>query len=189
VTIEPPSTGTERDGNLNLRRNWKLAIGGQEHLVTVQYAILSGFMSIEIDGQRVARAWREWQTIVGGANLDAQLDGHTVSARITQRFGTQTYLFSVRFDGEILDGSDPQPAPRQVMRQTWAGIFVLAITVAVITQVGRVPLIAALSVVVGLATIGVIYTDRISGPWRLLVVVALIALWVVGMRAIATTFD
>jgi hypothetical protein len=154
----------------------------------VQYAMLSGFMSIEIDGQRVARAWREWQTVVGGANLGAQLDGHTLSARITQRFGTQTYLFSVRLDGEILDGSDPQPAPSQVMRQTWAGIFVLAIAVAVITQIGRFPLIAALSIVVGLASIGVIYTNRISGRWRLLVVVALIAVWAIGMRAIAMTY-
>jgi hypothetical protein len=85
-------------------------------------------------------------------------------------------------------GSDPQPAPRQVTRQTWSGIFALAITIAVITQIGRFPLIAGLSVVVGLASIAVINTNRITGRWRILVVLALIAVWVIGMYEIALAF-
>jgi hypothetical protein len=188
VTMAAPTPQTRPDGNLNLRRSWTLVIGSREHVVTVQYAMLSGFMSIETDGQRVARAWREFQTVMGGANLNAQLDGHTLSARITQRFGTQAYLFSLRIDGEVVHGSDPQPAPRQVTRQTWSGIVALAITIAVITQIGRFPLIAAWSVVVGLASIAVINANRITGGRRLLVVVALVAAWVIGMYEIALAF-
>ena len=43
-------------------------------------------MSIEVDGERRQRGWREFQTVFGGAVLSCDLDGHRVEARITQPF-------------------------------------------------------------------------------------------------------
>ena len=100
------------------RRRWTVSIASRARTIEVVYAALLGWMSIEVDGVRVARGWREWQTVVGGATLTADLDGHALEARVTQPFGRQEYAFSVRLDGELLPGSDPQPEPRAVTRGT-----------------------------------------------------------------------
>jgi hypothetical protein len=100
------------------RRRWTVTIADRVRTVDVVYAAMFGWMSIEVDGVRVARGWREWQTVVGGATLRAHVDGRAIEARVAQPFGRQEYAFSLRLDGELLPGSDPQPEPRAVTRGT-----------------------------------------------------------------------
>jgi hypothetical protein len=187
ATTVAPEGPTRPDDDLNMRREWRLILDGQKHDVVILYAVLSGFMSIEVDGTRVARAWREWQTVVGGANLGTAIGTHALSARVTQAFGTQTYRVSLSLDGENLPGSEAQPTPRQVGRRTVGGIAGLATVVAVITLVGRFPLIAAVSAAVGVLCVRVIATDALSTRVRALLVLSLIVGWVVAMRILAVT--
>jgi hypothetical protein len=100
--------------DLTKRRRWQIELDGRPHVVDVEYAILTGFMTVLVDGARLARRWREWQTIVGGAVVDGSVDGHRIQARITQRFGEQEYKFALMVDGEVQSGSDDLPAPRAV---------------------------------------------------------------------------
>lgn len=108
------------------RRQWTVTVGSRTRTVEVVYAALFGWMSIEVDGVRRARGWREWQTVVGGATLSADVDGHRLEARVTQPFGRQEYAFALRLDGTLLPGSDPQPEPRAVTRQTRIAILRIA---------------------------------------------------------------
>ena len=94
------------------RHSWTSTIDGVDHRIEVIYHALTGWMEIEVDGVRQARGWREWQTVVGGANLSCTIDSHRVDARVTQPFGAQDYSFALRIDGELQPGSDPQPEPR-----------------------------------------------------------------------------
>jgi hypothetical protein len=84
------------------RRSWTATVDGVDHRIDVIYATLSGWMSIEVDGARQARGWREWQTVIGGAALSCDLDGHRIDARVTQPFGKQDYAFALRIDGQLL---------------------------------------------------------------------------------------
>jgi hypothetical protein len=120
------------------RRSWSVRIEGADHRIDVVYAALSGWMSIEIDGQRRARGWREFQTVFGGARLSCRLIGHAIDARVTQPWGRQDYAFALAIDGVLQPGSDPQPEPRALKRQTLRGIGVLALVIFLVTFVTTV---------------------------------------------------
>jgi len=126
---------TSGDTGTTVRRSWAVSIDDEARVVSVVYAKLSGFMSIELDGQRIVRAWREWQTVVGGATLEATISGHSLVARVTQAFGTQTYEVALRLDNQTLPGSDEMLESPQVWRRSLRALAVLAITVATITIV------------------------------------------------------
>jgi hypothetical protein len=111
------------------RRTWNATIDGVDHQIEVVYAALSGWMTIEIDGQRSARGWREFQTVFGGATLSCALGRHRVDARVTQPWGQQQYAFALAIDGALLPGSDPQPEPRALKRQTVGALAALAIVI------------------------------------------------------------
>jgi len=108
------------------RRAWKATIDGVDHRIEVVYAGLSGWMTIEVDGQRAARGWREFQTVFGGATLSCALGRHLVEARVTQPWGQQQYAFALAIDGALQAGSDAQPEPRALKRQTLGALAVLA---------------------------------------------------------------
>jgi hypothetical protein len=120
------------------RRSWTATLNGVDHRIDVVYAALSGWMSIEVDGERRQRGWREWQTVFGGADLSCQLDGHRLDARVTQPWGRQEYAFALRIDGELQPGSDPQPEPGNLKRQTLIAIGLLALLIFVVTFVPAV---------------------------------------------------
>ena len=120
------------------RRSWTATLDGVDHRIDVVYAALSGWMSIEVDGQRRQRGWREWQTVFGGAVLSCELDGHQLDARVTQPWGRQEYAFALRIDGELQPGSDPQPEPGNLKRQTLIAIGMLALLIFVVTFVPAV---------------------------------------------------
>jgi hypothetical protein len=117
------------------RRSWTATLDGVDHRIDVVYAALSGWMTIEVDGKRCRRGWREWQTVLGGAELSCEVSGHRVDARITQPFGNQAYSFALRIDGELQPGSDPQPEPGNLKRQTLVAIGLLALVIFVATFV------------------------------------------------------
>lgn len=117
------------------RRTWMATLDGVDHRVDVVYAGLSGWMSIEVDGVRRARAWREVQTVLGGANLSCDIGGHRIDARVTQPFGRQAYAFALRIDGEVQPGSDAQPEPRALRRQTFVAFGLLMLAIAAMTVV------------------------------------------------------
>ena len=117
------------------RRSWTATLDGVDHRIDVVYAALSGWMTIEVDGKRCRRGWREWQTVFGGAELSCEVSGHRVDARITQPFGNQAYSFALRIDGELQPGSDPQPEPGNLKRQTLVAIGLLALVIFVATFV------------------------------------------------------
>jgi len=122
---------------MTFRRAWPVTVDGIEHEVAVEYAALFGWMSIFVDGVRVARAWREWQSVWGGAELSCDLAGRRLHARVAQPFGRQEYSFALSVDGVIQPGSDDLPAPRRVKRNTVIGISVMAVivtAVVVLTQ-------------------------------------------------------
>ncbi|MEA2578524.1 MAG: hypothetical protein QOD78_2112 [Chloroflexota bacterium] len=114
------------------RRSWLATIDGVDHRIDVVYAALSGWMTIEVDGQRRQRGWREFQTVFGGAVLSCDLDGHRLEARITQPFQQQLYSFALRIDGEVQPGSDPQPEPGNLIRQTLIAIGWLTLSITVV---------------------------------------------------------
>ncbi len=117
------------------RRTWTATLDGVEHRVDVVYAGLSGWMSIEVDGTRRVRGWREVQTVLGGANLSSAIGSHRIDARVTQPFGRQAYAFALRIDGEVQPGSDPQPEPRALKRQTFIAFGLLMLAIFVVTFV------------------------------------------------------
>jgi hypothetical protein len=94
-------------------------------------------MTIEVDGQPSSRGWREFQTVFGGATLSCFLGRHRVEARITQPWGQQQYAFALAIDGALLPGSDPQPEPHTLTRQTLRALAVLAIVIFVSTLAVR----------------------------------------------------
>ena len=114
------------------RRSWTVTLDGVDHRIDVVYKALSGWMSIEVDGQRRQRGWREFQTVFGGAVLSCDLDGHRLEARITQPFQQQLYSFALRIDGEVQPGSDPQPEPGNLKRQTLIAIGWLTLSITVV---------------------------------------------------------
>ncbi|HUP55733.1 MAG TPA: hypothetical protein VM408_09525 [Methylomirabilota bacterium] len=103
-----------------------------DHRVDVIYRALSGWMSIEIDGQQCKRGWREWQTVFGGAVLSCDIDGHRVEARITQPFQQQVYSFKLKIDDAVQPGSDPQPEPGNLKRQTLIAIGWLTLSITIV---------------------------------------------------------
>jgi len=109
-----------------------VSLDGVDRRIDVVYAALLGWMSIEVDGERRKRGWREWQTVFGGAELSCDIDGHRVDARVTQPYGRQQYAFALSIDGELQPGSDPQPEPRALKRQTLIAVGVLALTIFLI---------------------------------------------------------
>jgi hypothetical protein len=121
--------------DLTKRRRWDVELEGRSHVVDVEYAMLTGFMTVLVDGSRLARGWREWQTVVGGAIVAGVLDGHRIEARITQRFGGQEYWFALMVDGQVQPGSDDLPAPRAVRQASLKALLGLMALVAVVTFV------------------------------------------------------
>jgi hypothetical protein len=114
------------------RRTWTMDVDGVKRRIDVVYRALTGWMEIEVDGVRQARGWREWQTVVGGAQLSCVVDGHRVEARVTQPFGRQDYAFALKIDGVLQPGSDPQPEPGALKRQTLQAVGVLALVIFVV---------------------------------------------------------
>ncbi len=120
---------------LEFDRSWTVTLDGIPHTVRIEYAAMFGWMSIFIDGVRVARRWREWQSVWGGAEVSCTVDGHRLDARVTQPYGRQEYSFALRVDGALQPGSDDLPPPRAVKRNTIVALGVLALVVAVFTLV------------------------------------------------------
>lgn len=114
------------------RRTWSVTLDGVDHRVDVIYRALSGWMSIEVDGQQCKRGWREWQTVFGGAVLSCDIDGHRVEARITQPFQQQVYSFKLKIDDAVQPGSDPQPEPGNLKRQTLIAIGWLTLSITIV---------------------------------------------------------
>jgi hypothetical protein len=115
------------------RRKWDVELAGLMRTVVVEYRMISGYMSIFVDGVRAARAWREFQTVFGGAVLGVDLEGHRLEARITQPFGAQEYSFALMVDGQVQPGSDDLPPPGVVKRSTVRTILALALVLFVLT--------------------------------------------------------
>ena len=117
------------------RRSWTARLDGVERHIDVVYAALSGWMSIDVDGHQQKRGWREWQTVLGGAVLSCELEGHRLEARITQPFGRQQYAFALSIDGVIQPGSDAQPDPANLKRQTLTAFGMLMAAIFLFTFV------------------------------------------------------
>ena len=117
------------------RRAWPVELGGATHEVIVEYASLSGFMTILVDGVRFARGWREWQTVFGGAVVAGDLEGHRIEARVTQPFGSQEYSFALLVDGQIQPGSDALPPPEESKRSTMRSGAALVLVIFVVTLI------------------------------------------------------
>ena len=123
------------------RREWHIDLEGRPRTVMVEYAMLTGFLTISVDGARVARAWREWQTVFGGANLAVDLDGHQVAARITQPYGAQEYKFALSVDGQVQPGSDDLPPPSELKRSNARRFAGIAVVIFVVTFVASVAMV------------------------------------------------
>ena len=121
--------------NWTKRRTWPVDLDGRPREVTVEYASLSGWMSVLVDGERLARGWREWQTVFGGAVVSGEVDSHRIEARITQQFGTQDYLFALFVDGRLEPGSDDLPVASTLKRSTLRGAAALVLVIFVVTLV------------------------------------------------------
>jgi hypothetical protein len=119
------------------RHAWTVDIDGRDREVVVEYRMVSGFMSVFVDGDRVARAWREFQTVFGGARLGVDVESHALLAEITQAFGGQEYRFALSLDGRVLPGSDDL-ARAETNRASIQAFIVLAVLVAVLTIVTMV---------------------------------------------------
>jgi hypothetical protein len=117
---------------LERRRSWTIDVDGDQHRVDVVYAALSGWMTIEVDNERCARGWREWQTVLGGAVLSCKVGVHELEARVTQPWGRQDYAFALRVDGQLQLGSDVQPQSGALKRQTLLAIGGLALALFLI---------------------------------------------------------
>jgi len=118
---------------LQFHRTWRVEAGGAEHEIMVEYAALLGWMSIFVDGTRVVRRWREWQSVWGGAVVCCDLGGRRIEARVTQPYGRQEYSFALRVDGALQPGSDDLPDGSAVKRKTLLALGGIAAPVAVIT--------------------------------------------------------
>jgi hypothetical protein len=161
------------------RRSWTVDLGGQPRRVDVDYKSLTGFMSIEIDGQRVARAWREWQTVAGGATLKAAFAGRVFEARVTQSFGAQDYRFALRLDGQVLPGSDELHTGSDVGLSIARGVLLIAYTVGAFTLVRQgLPLAAAIAAAAGVLSIAIIARRGWSRTVRLAAVLAVTFGWI-----------
>ena len=79
------------------------------------------------------RAWREWQSVWGGAELSCDLAGGRLHARVAQPYGRQEYSFALSVDGVVQPGSDDLPPPRAVKRHTVMALAALALVVAAVT--------------------------------------------------------
>jgi hypothetical protein len=110
------------------RRSWTVELDGYRHRIDVVYGALVGWLSIEIDGRRVARGWREWQTVFGGATLACDFRRHRIEARVTQPWLRQEYSFGLRIDGEVQPGSDLQPPASTLRRGTLLAILAALVT-------------------------------------------------------------
>ena len=121
--------------NWTKRRTWAVDLDGRTREVTVEYASLSGWMTILVDAERLARGWREWQTVFGGAVVSGELEGHRIEARVTQQFGTQDYSFALIVDGRSEPGSDDLPAPSTLKRSTVRGAAALVFVIFLVTLV------------------------------------------------------
>jgi hypothetical protein len=128
----------DSDRMLKFERSWTVVLDDIPHTVGVEYAALLGWMSIFVDGVRVARGWREWQSVWGGAELSSNLGGHRLEARVTQPFGRQEYSFALRVDGVVQPGSDDLPAAPRVKRNTVMALGGIALLVAVVTLLAQV---------------------------------------------------
>ena len=73
-----------------------------------------------------------------GAVLSCDVDGHRLDARVTQPYGQQVYSFALRIDGELQPGSDPQPEPGKLKRQTLIAIGWFALVIGVIVVVTQI---------------------------------------------------
>jgi hypothetical protein len=113
------------------RHSWRVNLGGGVHDVDIVYRALSGWMSIEVDGVRVARGWREFQTVFGGAELSCELDGHRLHARVTQPWGRQEYAMALAVDGVLQPGSDAQPDRKALNSETLKAIALLTLVIGV----------------------------------------------------------
>ena len=120
------------------RRSWAVILDGVEHRVDVVYGALVGWMTIEVDGERCKRGWREWQTVFGGAELSCDIAGHRLEARITQENLQQVYKFALRVDGQLMPGSDPQPEPKNLKRGTLIAFGWMTLSIAVIVVVTQI---------------------------------------------------
>lgn len=116
------------------RHSWAVTLDGVDRRIDVVYKAMSGWMSIEVDGKRCKRGWREWQTVFGGAVLSCDVAGHRLEARVTQENLQQVYKFALRIDGTLVPGSDPQPEPKNLKRGTLIafGWMTLGITVVIV---------------------------------------------------------
>jgi hypothetical protein len=125
----PPVPETRRGlFGLERRRTWQVTLDGQQREVVVVYEGLLGWMSIEVDGQRRARGWREFQSAFGGATLAAEVDGHRIEARVTQPYMIQEYSISLTIDGQIQSGSDALPTAAR----SWATTLAIIVFVAIL---------------------------------------------------------
>ena len=120
------------------RRTWSVNLDGVDHQVDVIYRGLSGWMSIEVNGEQCKRGWREWQTVFGGATLSCEVAGHRLDARVTQEQLQQVYKFALRVDGELQLGSDPQPEPGNLKRGTLIAFGWMALWIAVFVVVTQI---------------------------------------------------
>jgi hypothetical protein len=120
------------------RRSWAVTLDGVDRRIDVVYKALSGWMSIEVDGEQCKRGWREWQTAFGGAVLSCDVAGHRVEARVTQEHLQQVYKFALRIDGTLVPGSDLQPEPRNLRRGTLIAFGWMTLSIAVIVVVTQI---------------------------------------------------
>jgi hypothetical protein len=120
------------------RRTFSVRLDDRTYSIEVIYAALSGWMTIEVDGKRFARGWREWQTAFGGATLGGDLGGHRVEARITQPFDRQEYAFALRVGGELHPDSDPQPEPGDLKGKTLRGTIGMSVGIAIVVAVVQI---------------------------------------------------
>ena len=99
---------------------------------------MSGWMSIEVDGERRNVAggsgrrcsgvpyWRATSTVIAS----------TRGSR--SRYGQQVYSFALMIDGALQPGSDPQPEPGKLKRQTLIAIGWLTLVTASIVATTRI---------------------------------------------------
>lgn len=120
------------------RRTWSVALDGRTREIAVEYAGRSGWMSVFVDGERVARRWREWQTVWGGAVIDHEFEGHRLRARVAQPFGRQRYAFDLAVDGMLQPGSDDLPGAPSVKRSTVIALVGLTLTILTLSFVRNV---------------------------------------------------
>jgi hypothetical protein len=135
------------------RRTFTVTLDGVDHRVDVLYAALAGWMTIEVDGERRARGWREFQTVFGGARLSCTVGTHRLDARVVQPWAVQSYSFALTVDGLVQPGSDVLPDSRTSIRHTFVQLGWLAGVVALFSTAanGLWPVAALVAVLMGVA--------------------------------------